>query len=188
MNAALEPFAAGSVLASRSPRLLLVVTAGREREGLAGLIAALALRGPACVLAGSDWVPGYGLAHALRRRTVEVAGALERVRLARAFTCYQLLDLLAGTAPDSCPLLVLDFLHTFYSPDIPLPVRWRVLNGCGRHLQRLAVERPVAVIVQHTAEADSPRFFSFLAAIADEVLQALTAPAESLQPSLFPTR
>ena len=172
-------------LVIRPRHLLLVVTAGRETEKITGLIAVLARRGPLQLVAGSEWLPAYGLARLLRQSTVEVKQTLERVRLARAFTCYQLLDLLAGVRPDPEPLLVLNFLHNFYSPDIPLPVRLRVLDQCRQHLQRLSACKPVAVMIQEAPAAEYRQFHALLACIADEILQAGAGPDELSQPALF---
>ncbi len=169
----------------RPRHLLLVATAGRETEKIIELIAALALRGPLHLVAGSEWLPAYGLTNAIRQSTVEVKRALERVRLARAFTCYQLLDLLAEARPDKDPLLVLNLLDNFYSPDIPLPVRLRVLSQCNGHLQRLSIYKPVAILIQETPAVEYRQFHALLAAIADEIIQAGTEPDEFTQPTLF---
>ena len=126
-----------------SRRLTLVVAERYEHENITELIAALCLRGPLYVLAGSDWLPSYGLTRLIRHRTHEVRQTLNHVRMARAFTCYQLLDLIANIRPDDEPLLILDFLNTFLNDDIPLPVRFRVLRQCCGHLQRLAFRKPV---------------------------------------------
>ena len=138
MKPTVKPLLVESALAARPGHFLLVATLGMERGRVTELIAQLSLRGPLTILAGSDWLPGDRLTRSLRRETVDVKQVLEHVRLARAFTCYQLANLLAEMKPDGAPLLVLDFLHTFYSPDLPLPVRFKVLKECCQSLQRLA--------------------------------------------------
>ena len=145
-----------------SRRLTLVVAERYEHENITELIAALCLRGPLYVLAGSDWLPGYGLTRLIRHRTHEVRQTLKHVRMARAFTCYQLLDLIANIRPDDEPLLILDFLNTFLNDDIPLPVRFRVLRQCCGHLQRLAFRKPVAVFVQERMLKTMRRYTAFL--------------------------
>jgi hypothetical protein len=151
--------------------LYLAVTAAREIEKVTGLIVSLALRGPLRLVAGSEWIPGYDVARRLRFQTTEIETILGRVQLARAFTCYQLLDLLAAIRPGSAPVLVLDMLHTFYTDDIPVEVRRRVLEKCGQHLQRLSLSRPVAMLAQREASEDFPRFYTMLALLADDVYQ-----------------
>lgn len=185
MNAKPVSIFAPWTLAIQSHQLLLVATNGREGEKVTELIAELALRNPIYIVAGSDWLPGDRLARCIRRRTVGVQPVLERARLVRAFTCYQLVDLLAEVPADGDPVLVLDFLHTLYSPDIPLPVRFRVLKECCQHLERLAQHKPVAVIVQKMSVADYQYFYPFLAAISKKILLHETVSQDASQLNLF---
>jgi hypothetical protein len=170
---------------SPSRRLVLVVTTNPERENITELIAALCLRGALYVVAGCDWLPGYGLTRLIRHKTHEVKQTLNRVRIARAFTCYQLLDLVAGIRPDDEPLLILDFLNTFHNDDIPLPVRFRLLRQCCGHLQRLAFRKPVAVLVQERPVQDYAAFYPILAQSADEILHMEPEPERVCQPELL---
>lgn len=185
MNNLSETSSASWALAVRSACLLLVVTAGKEKEKITELITALTLRGSLYTIAAGEWLPGYGLARAIRRRTVMLAETLERGRLARPFTCYQLVDLLADAALDGDPILILDFLHTFYDSDISLAVRFRVLRECCQHLQRLSRTQPVAVIVRQEPVTDFQYFYPFLAQIADEILQPALEAQEISQHKLF---
>ena len=165
--------------------LYLAVTSSRESMKVTELIASMALGGPLHLVAGSEWVPGYDLARRLRRSVTHIETVLARVQLARAFTCYQLLDLLASIRPESAPVLVLDILHTFYTDDIPLEVRRRVLEKCISHLQHLALARPVAVLAQRAASEDYPRFYTMLARLADEVYEMEAVQPAVSQPGLF---
>jgi hypothetical protein len=168
-----------------SLQLQLIITAGHERQRITELIAASALQGPLCIIAGSEWIPSYSVARSVRQSTVEVERILSRVQLARAFTCYQLLDLLAGTRGNGGPILVLDFLHTFFSPDIPLAVRIRTLQACCHHLRRLSLHQAVTVFALQEAERDYELFCALLSANADKVLQPLMEEAAVWQPELF---
>ena len=169
-----------------APRLLLVETEGRQTDGLTELFAALALRGPFYAIAGGEWLPTYALARSLRRKTFAVQDVLGRVRLARPFTCYQVLDLLIDIRPERTPVLVLDFLHHFHNPDIPLDVRWRVLRQCCKRLKSLSLWRPLLVFVQLIQGEEYRSFFPLIANIADEVLQAAEVEATvAIQPALF---
>lgn len=173
-------------LVSRSPRLLLIETAGRQNEGITDLFAALAMRGSFYAIAGGEWIPTYALVQSIRQRTPDVKQILGRVRLARPFTCYQVLDLLEETRPERDPILILDFLHHFYNPDIQASVRRRVLEQCCRHLQRLALSRPLLVFAQQMQTEEYAQFFPLLAAAADDILQTDEAPdAEDSQLSFF---
>jgi len=165
--------------------LRLVITDRHEKQKIVELIAASALRGPLYIIAGSEWIPSYSVAHSIRRSTVELERVLKGVRLARAFTCYQLLDLLAAAPVDGCPVLVLNFLHTFFSPDIPLSVRLRTLRECCHHLRRLSRHQPVTVFALRIPVKDYEIFYPILAASADEVLQPEVENPASWQSALF---
>jgi hypothetical protein len=171
-------------LAVRRGRLLLVVTDGREKQKITDLITALMRRDSLYTIAAGDWLPGYGLARMLRCREVRLAHRLERGRLERPFDCRQLLRLLAKAAPDGKPMLILDFLNTFYDSAMPLTLRCELLNACCWHLQRLARTNSVAVIVQQEALADYRYFYPFLAGVAHETLKPALAAPEVAQPRL----
>jgi hypothetical protein len=173
-------------LVSRPHRLRLIETTGRQNEGVTELFAALAMRGSFYAIAGGEWIPTYALVQSIRRKTPEVHQILGRVRLARPFTCYQVLDLLEDIRPERDLILILDFLHHFYNPDIQPPVRRRVLEQCCRHLRDLALLRPVIVLVQQVRTEEYDQFFPLVAAAADEILQT-DEPAEMQdpQPALF---
>jgi hypothetical protein len=167
-------------------RMRLIETDGRQSEGVTELFATLALRGSFQAIAGGEWIPTYALVQSVRRKTTEVQQVLGHVRLTRPFTCYQVLDLLEGTRPEHDPILILDFLHHFYNPDIQPSVRRRVLEHCCKHLQRLALMRPLIVLVENLPTDEYREFFPLVAASADEVLRMADAPAaEDVQLSLF---
>ena len=165
--------------------LQLVITAGHERPKITALIAAAALRGPLCIIAGSEWIPSYSVARLVRENTIQVERILSRVQLARAFSCYQLLDLLASTRGDGTPILVLDFLHNFFNPDIPMPVRLRTLQACCEQLRRLSLRGPVTVFAVHGSDPNYETFCALLSASADEVLQPVVEVPFVWQPRLL---
>jgi len=169
-----------------SRKVTVVITPGRETEKITELIGALILRGTLYLMAGSDWVPAYALTRSIRRQTVHIREVMNGLRLARAFTCYQMLALLESAPPDHDPLLVLDVMNTFFDQDIPLETRSRTFGRCCRHLQRLAVYRPVAVIAQKKLPlSDFQEFEAQLAAITDQVVYMEAALERVLQPALF---
>ena len=85
------------------------------------------------------------MARAARRYTADLTGALARIRLSRAFTCYQMVELLADTPADGLPTLVIDLLATFYDDNVQLTESQRLLSDCIPHLQRLSQFAPVVV-------------------------------------------
>ncbi|HET6845590.1 MAG TPA: hypothetical protein VFH29_02070 [Anaerolineales bacterium] len=167
-------------------RLRLIETDGRQSEGVTELFATLALRGSFQAIAGGEWIPTYALVQSVRRKTTDVQQVLGRVRLTRPFTCYQVLDLLEDIRPEHDPILILDFLHHFFNPDIQPFVRRRVLEQCCQHLQRLALLRPLIVLVERLHTDEYGQFFPVVAASADEVLRlAEMPPPQDPQLSLF---
>ena len=169
----------------RPGHLLLVETLGPEKEKITEIIAKLILRGPLRIMAGSDWLPAYALSRRIRQRSLDVKQILDRLYVARAFTCYQVLDLLEGTRSSGDPLLILDLLHNFYDPDIPLPTRLRILKQCSQHLERLSYHRPVAVLIQQAHNEDYQAFYSVLLPIADEILRVHEGGERISQPALL---
>jgi hypothetical protein len=77
--------------------LLLVAPRGILREAVPELIAQLALAGPLSILDCGNVFGAHRIARALRRAGPALQAGLENIRVARAFTCYQVVSLLAGT-------------------------------------------------------------------------------------------
>jgi hypothetical protein len=114
---------------------------------LLGLAARLALRAPLRVLDGGNCFNAYIVALALRQHTQDVSAVMERIHVARAFTCYQILTLLQETRATPVATLVLDLLATFRDENVPDAERRRLLGICLERLRRLAVAAPLVVSV-----------------------------------------
>lgn len=147
--AALEPW--------QLPRLSLVVGEHAATQPMLELAARLAARGPLRVLDGGNRFNVYPVARSLRLLSADSAAALDRIQLARAFTCYQMLTLLGETPPVECPTLVLDFLATFYDENVPLQESARLLNLSLAELRRLSQGAPVVVSARRPPEVGSSR-------------------------------
>ncbi|HUF37628.1 MAG TPA: hypothetical protein VMN57_03825, partial [Anaerolineales bacterium] len=78
-------------------RLVLVAAPRAARTQMLALAARLALAGPLRVLDGGNSFDAFAVARHLRGHTPRVEPALDRIRVQRAFTCYQLLTLLNET-------------------------------------------------------------------------------------------
>ena len=168
-----------------SQHLWLAVTDHMCREQVSELIANMALHGPLYVLAGSEWLPAYGVARSLRRKTPQLKSILNDVRMARAFTCYQFFDLLANALPDREPMLILNLLHTFYNPDVPLSVRFRLLRQSCVQLQKLSLYKPIVILIEESPAVEYGQFLPLLTSIADETLQFESIRETESQPGLF---
>lgn len=138
---------------------LLVVAPHAANDLMMDLLARLAHRGPVRIVDGGDRFRAHRIARALRRAArgeiPDLYGALQRIHLARAFTCYQMVTLLeeltAPAIPDApkiFPTLALDLLTTFYDENIPLAESQRLLEICIGHLSHLSSRGPLAVSVK----------------------------------------
>lgn len=165
--------------------LALILTADKARTGVTELIANLILNGPLFVISASEWLPAYELTRLVRERTLEVRETLSSLYTVRASTCYRLLDSLANIPSNGEPILVIDFLHTFYDSDIPLRVRFHKLRECCRHLKRLALYRPVVVMTQELPVEDYEKFAPALHSIADKTFTIEHELEQTPQATLF---
>jgi hypothetical protein len=160
--------------------LILILTKDRARKNKTDLIANLILNGPLFIVSGDEWLPSYLLPRIIRGQTTEVKKIMHGLHTVRASTCYRLLDSLANIVSKGEPILVMEFLHTFYDDDIPLRVRLFKLRECCRELKRLASYRPVIVMTQEMESEDYEKFIPALEPITDKTF--------SLEPELDPTQ
>jgi hypothetical protein len=184
MNTNILPFPA-------SGQVSLLVAPDSACGTLFEMVAHMALQGPLYVLDAGNTFQGYPLAHSLRQKTVDVAGVMGRVLLSRAFTCYQMAALCTEESFAPYPILVLDFLSTFYDQGVYVGERRRLLKLCLRRLALLSRNAPVAVWVRQrsTIPEEALSFLDIVQAAAGVIWQperpALAGP---LQPSLLPER
>jgi hypothetical protein len=168
---------------SPSPSLqLLVAPFELQRRAALTFIADLAQTGPVRVLDGGNRFDVLSLNRELRRRDLPLYAALERVQVARAFTCYQMTTLLEEPAPSGIPTLVLNLLTTFQDESAALPERLRLLEACLYRLQEKARHTPVLLIL-HPQPEEKP----FLVRIREVVDRAWVFEPHhtALQPSLL---
>jgi hypothetical protein len=168
-------------------QLLIQETLGREREKVVKLITQWVLRGSFFVIAAGDWFVDHDdVRYSVFRYTNNFDNILDRLRLVRARTCFQLLDLLKEADNENQPVLILDPLHHFYNADVELATRGRVLEQCSHYIKRLSLSNPVALLIPKLDIEDHRRFFPLLAAIADEIIPVeYKTETEVLQGLLF---
>jgi hypothetical protein len=130
-----------------SPRQLHLVLAPHraQRQMMTVLTARLALTNRVRLVDAGNCFDGYGLARQLRQRTSSWQAALDRVSVARAFTCYQVETLLTELVADFSPVLVLNLLDTYYDENVKLSERMRLLEVSLSELRRLCRSASVAV-------------------------------------------
>lgn len=136
-----------AVLAAvRRPQLSLLWGTQLPTHSLLGLFTLLAVQGhQPRLFDGGNRFDGYLVARLARRLTPRPHAVLEHMRLSRAFTCFQLAELIETAPASRAPLLVLDLLNTFYDESVPLRESARLLGRVIGQLQRLARSAPVIV-------------------------------------------
>lgn len=170
---------------TRKRGLTLILTRDRARESKTNLIANLILNGPLFVISGDEWLPSFCLPRIVRGQTTQIKEIMDRLYTVRASTCYRLFDSLANIPSKGEPILVLDFLHTFYDEDISLHVRLFWLRECCRELARLAFYRPIIVMTQEMEAEDYEKFIPALSTITDRTLTLEPELEQIKQPALF---
>ncbi len=114
---------------------------------------------------------------------------LERIQIARAFTCYQMLTLLGEMPAARLPILALDLLVTFYDESVSALEAVRLLKGCASHLQRLSAEAPVVVSIRPprlpASSDERGKFGEILQAAAHRVWTLEVSPGPDPQLPLF---
>lgn len=128
--------------------LLLVVAPHAAAPLVLELAARMAVSGEVRVLDGGNCFNVYPVAKALRRMTSDLDAALKRITLSRAFTCYQMVEMLQNAHAGGTPTLLLDFLATFYDEDVTLVEAQRLVTACVPHLKRLAAGAPLIISVK----------------------------------------
>ena len=141
MNALAEFFAETQIenQFTASSRFVVLVGPYAASHTMLEFAARLAIRSPLKVLDGGNRFNAYIVARALRALNQRnLSQILERIQVARAFTCYQVAALIESTMPQKIPTLVIDMLDTFYDESAPLAERIRLAQRCVTHLQRLS--------------------------------------------------
>lgn len=165
----------------------LVIGPGAERLQMLELSAVLALRGTVRVLDGGNSYNALYVARYIRRHTVQLTETLNRISVARAFTCYQMMTLLQETPISPTPTLVLDLLATFGDESIDLRESVRLLRLAVVQLQRLCRLAPVVVSIRPFPSHQPDRAILtelIMSAATHHFVRELPATAVS-QPSLF---
>ncbi|MDE3090530.1 MAG: hypothetical protein KGJ80_14205 [Chloroflexota bacterium] len=102
------------------------------------------------VLDGANSFDAYFAARVARSLECAPEALLARIRLSRAFTCYQMSELIARQtpAPVDAPTVVfcLGLLETFYDEDIPVADAVRLLKRSLAQLANLA-RRGVTIVI-----------------------------------------
>jgi hypothetical protein len=199
------------------PRLMLFWGAHTPTRTLLTALTALAAKNhPLRVFDGGNRFDGYFVARLARRFSERSTGnsanhgganhggantvnpsvgdaidphaVLSRIRLSRAFTCFQLAELIENTPPGADPLFVLDLLATFYDESVPLRDTERLLLTTISHLKRLSAFGPVIIGAREPRSLVKDRWLllDHLQVAADSAwLMRLPETTEPIQPRLI---
>ncbi|MDX1378216.1 MAG: hypothetical protein R3307_05155 [Anaerolineales bacterium] len=79
---------------------------------------------------------------------------INQIRVQRAFICYEAIKLLERTPMGTTPILVLDFLSTFYDENVKMHTRKFLLESSIKHFQRLSRGGELAVTIHPSPTQD----------------------------------
>lgn len=142
------------------------------------LMVQAALQRPLRLLVGGNRFSVYDLAYALAARTGEYEEIMQqRIHLARAETCYQMLELLMAT--ETLPLLTLvtDLTSSFYDPGVPEREIDQLFFHCIAEMRRLS--RAAPLVLSASPDPARPRLLRALEKVATRLvrLQPAAQPA-----------
>jgi hypothetical protein len=166
----------------------LLVALTNQNALIPDLIAELALRGPVTVLDGGNCFPAYRIAQLIRRKSLQVDSISKHIFVRRAFTCYQMVNLLESTPLFGYPQLILGLLTTFQDDQVKPAEADRLLTLCLSHIERLCLVAPVAITLEPAILAEKEFLLKRVCEQADEIF---TSHSESVpqekQLSFFPS-
>jgi hypothetical protein len=165
-------------------KLILVCAPHAARDQISALSAQLALRSAITILDGGNLFPAYQTIRMLRKLTLDITTAANRIFIRRAFTCYQMLELLESTPTLPQPYIVLDLLATFYDENVPVPEIHRLLDRSLAQLDRLKLMAPIIVTLA-PSHPERVLICEKVRAHADQVIDIDVPFPIMIQPPLF---
>ncbi|MFQ5419700.1 MAG: hypothetical protein ACE5FD_08915 [Anaerolineae bacterium] len=163
----------------------LLIGPHAEREMMLELTAVLAVRGPVQVVDGGNRFDAFRVARLIRRRSHRLDDALNQIQVARAFTCYQVVTLLAETAVSPAPHLIFDLLATFDDDSVSVAECYRLLRIVVTHLQRLRRQAPVIVSIRSPRQPVRAGLVKLVMDVADHLFIHESPPGDDRQMRLF---
>jgi len=109
---------------------------------------------------------------------------IDQIKVQRAFICYEVVKLLERTPAGKIPILVLDFLSTFYDENVKMHTRKFLLESSIKHFHRLSRGAGLAVTID-SSSYDDFHLFQRLKSSAPHVSVYEAHTGDSQQLSLF---
>ncbi len=171
--------------ALRVGKLIMIYAPEAARTESMTLIAELGLRSAVTILDGGNRYQPYQVAMVLRRKTMDISTAANRLFSRRAFTCYEMNTLIRSTPALPQPYVILDLLNTFYDDHVPTDEAERLLKSCLNQIQRLVLSGPVVVTLAPPLTAARGFLLEQVCRQADEVIIKEAPVSGPTQPALF---
>ena len=169
----------------KTGKLIVVYAPDAARTESMTLIAELGLRGAVTILDGGNRYRPYQVATFLRRKTVDISSAANRLFSRRAFTCYEMNTLLSSTPSLNHPCLILDLLNTFYDDHVSIHEADRLLKSCLSQIQRLVLSGPVVLTLAPPLAEERAFLFDQVCKQANEVMIKEAPATDFIRPTLF---
>ena len=131
-----------------------------------------AMDSPVWILDAGNCFNPYQIVRQIRMQTPQVKAVLERIQVARAFTCFQVVSLLEQTQVNSGSIFILRLLTTFADEMIQTKDRMRLLKRVDSQIERLGRRVPLTITLNTTRFEGDPimDWASRLQARADKIL------------------
>lgn len=159
----------------------LLVLPKQYRNRLLVAMAHLAIRSPLIVFDCGRQFDSSIVARAAHGRP-EI---IDQIKVQRAFICYEAVKLLERTPTGKTPIVILDFLSTFYDENVKMYTRKFLLESSIKHFQRLSQGAGLAITAHAPPTQDGLYLFQRLRDSASRVSIYETPTADSQQLNLF---
>lgn len=152
------------------------------------LVARMALTGPLLALDAANEFDAFRVARLIRsqirNQAIHFDQALGRVRVARAFTSYQVLALFQQLPAAPVPHVIFGLPTTFYDESIPPAESRRLLGVALEHVERLRHDAPIVISVRPARAGRRPELMQAVIDLADHLF-AWETPASPAPRRLF---
>jgi hypothetical protein len=183
-----SPAALGRYLAPLEPGRGVLLW-GEHLRPLAAAAAAwgAARATPVLVVDAANRFDPYGLVREARGRGLAPREALAKVRVARAFTCHQLVRLAAEILPPAlepgCLVLILGPVSLFYDEQVPLAERRRLFRELTQLLARIKSQAALLLLQPLMPKEAANRHFGRLLAPLLDYFVKVGGPVEASAPA-----
>lgn len=154
------------------------------RQAMLSLVARMALNGPLLALDAANEFDAHQVARFIRGRTSRLDEVLGQVRVARAFTCYQVVALFEQLPVTPIPHIVFDLPATFYDESVTLGESRRLLGVVLAHVERLRREAAMVISVRPARAGHRAELLQAVVDLADHLF-AWETPAAPAPVRLF---